>query len=336
MKGLILRIQRMSTEDGPGIRSTVFLKGCPLSCIWCHNPESISPRAQVHWVETRCIGCLSCLDTCPEKALTGRDKGISIDRERCTGCLVCTQTCPSTALEAYGTPSEVEDLVSELIKDRIYFEKSGGGVTLSGGEPTMQPNFSLGILKSLKEKGIHTALDTCGQCSWEILEELLPYTNLVLYDLKLMDKTLHRGYTGVSNKRILENLTRLGHFLREHPHGKSLWIRTPIIPRYTAYPENIRAIGTFLRGMPDDIVDRWELCAFNNLCTSKYDGLNIDWRCRELDLISQDEMQHLAAVARYVITHAGIVHVSGATRKEKGTAKPDRPRLSVIPGGSRS
>lgn len=336
MKGLILRIQRMSTEDGPGIRSTVFFKGCPLNCIWCHNPESISPRVQVHWVGTRCIGCLSCLDACSRQALQRTASGIHIDRKRCTGCLACTEVCPSTALEAYGVACTVDDLVAELIKDRVYFEKSGGGVTLSGGEPTMQANFSLEVMKSLKRKGIHTALDTCGQCTWETLEMLLPVTDLLLYDLKLMDNTMHKNSTGATNDRILDNLARLRPYLKEHPKKIDLWIRTPIIPQYTALSENIREIGTFIHDTMGDVVDRWELCAFNNLCISKYDGLDIDWQFRTFDLISEEDMHLLATVAHDAVKRVGIVHTSGATRKGRRTVKAERPRLSVIPGGSRS
>ncbi|MCU0575203.1 MAG: glycyl-radical enzyme activating protein [Desulfobacterota bacterium] len=328
--GTILRIQRMSTEDGPGIRSTVFFKGCPLSCVWCHNPESISPKFQVHWVGSRCIGCRSCLDACPERALTAGKKGIAIDRERCTGCLKCTDVCPSTALEAYGQAYSLDALVSEVLKDRVYFDKSGGGVTLSGGEPTMQADFSLELLKALKGTGVHTALDTCGQCGWDTLESLLPHADMVLYDIKEIDPERHRAFTGVTNAKVLENLLRLGGFMRDRGCPRELWVRTPLIPGCTASSENLRGIGAFLKGNLGALVDRWELCSFNNLCLNKYDGLGLDWRFRGNGLLGRDEAEHLAVVARGSGVDARIVHLSGPLRLEAA----EKAALSVIKGGS--
>ncbi|HOS96886.1 MAG TPA: glycyl-radical enzyme activating protein [Deltaproteobacteria bacterium] len=332
--GTILRIQRMSTEDGPGIRSTVFFKGCPLSCVWCHNPESISPMIQVHWVATRCIGCRSCIEACPEKALRSGKNGILIDRQRCTGCLKCTGVCPSTAMEAYGRVYALDDLVPEVLKDKVYFEKSGGGVTLSGGEPTLQAGFCLGLLRALKEQGVHTALDTCGQCAWDTLATLLPHADMVLYDLKVVDTGRHRDFTGVSNTRILENLTRLGGFMKEHHRPQRLWVRTPLIPGCTATEGNLRGIGAFLRNSVGQLLDRWELCAFNNLCLHKYEGLGLDWQFRGTGLLGREEAQRLAATARGSGVDPRIVHLSGAFRLEDscGVAQAG-PDLHVIKGG---
>ena len=192
MTGTILRIQRMSTEDGPGIRSTVFFKGCPLACVWCHNPESISSRMQTHWEKTRCIGCWSCIEACIKGALAATETGIAIDRSKCDSCDACAKACPSTAMEIYGEACGPNDLVREVLKDEAYFQKSGGGVTLSGGEPTMQPLFAKELLSTFKQGGIHTALDTCGQCPWETLDALLPHTDLVLYDLKEINPDKHK------------------------------------------------------------------------------------------------------------------------------------------------
>ncbi len=313
IQGLILRIQRMSTEDGPGIRSTVFFKGCPLRCVWCHNPESIPARPQVHWVSARCIGCLSCIEACPEKALKATNSGIEIDRRVCTDCLKCAEACPSTAMEVYGRYWDPEDLVDELMKDRAYFEQSGGGVTLSGGEPTRQPDFAREVLESLKEKGVHTALDTCGQCPWERLEKLLPSTDLLLYDLKLMDEELHRDYTGLCGSQIQRNLARIGDYRRERLKPLEIWVRTPVIPGHTDSEENIRAIGAFIRDTMGGSVSRWELCAFNNLCTHKYDGLGIDWKCRDYGLVADSDMDRLVRVAAESVGRGGFVHASGAT-----------------------
>jgi len=315
-KGTILRIQRMSTEDGPGIRSTVFFKGCPLSCVWCHNPESISEKRQPHWTKSKCIVCLSCVAVCTAGALTATGDGIVINRAGCSPCEACSQACPTTALAVYGEERGVEDLVRDLMKDRVYFEKSGGGVTLSGGEPTMQPDFANALLSSLKRHGVHTALDTCGQCSWETLEALLPHTDLVLYDLKEADPENHRQFTGTTNARILENLKSLARFMREWGLPRELWIRTPLIPGCTATAGNLKRIGEFIREHLGSLPGRWELCTFNNLCIDKYDGLGIDWGFRNCSLVSEAEANSLAAAAVGSGVDSGIIHISGPMSSE--------------------
>lgn len=335
MKGTVLRIQRMSTEDGPGIRSTVFFKGCPLGCVWCHNPESMAMNPQVHWVDSRCIGCGTCIRTCPANALSGGKDGIAIDRRLCTGCLACSQECPSTAMEAYGQEYDLDSLVKEALKDRVYFEKSGGGVTLSGGEPTMQPGFGRMLLRELKLNGVHTALDTCGLCSRDTLESFLPYCDLVLFDLKLMYRSLHREYTGSNNDRILENLLALADRMRTRRTPGALWIRTPVIPGYTDAEENIRAIGFFLKEKLAGLVQRWELCSFNNLCTGKYEGLGLDWKLKDLKLLTELELERIGRIARETAADPGMVRTSGATRKEPEPVQEEKPRLSVIKGGAR-
>jgi pyruvate formate lyase activating enzyme len=315
MAGTILRVQRMSTEDGPGIRSTVFFKGCPLACVWCHNPESISPRLQIHWVKTRCIGCRSCIDACVKGALAATETGIAIERFKCDSCGACSEACPSTAMEIYGEACSLDNLVREVLKDETYFQKSGGGVTLSGGEPTMQPLFAKGLLSAFKQAGIHTALDTCGHCSWETLDALLPFTDLVLYDLKEINSEKHKAFTGASNARILENLILLRRFMKEHSLHSDLWIRTPLIPSCTDTPENLRGIGIFIKDHLGPSVSRWELCTFNNLCISKYEGLGISWDFRKAALLSRDETKRLACLARESGVDPGIVHLSGPMRE---------------------
>lgn len=314
IKAVILRIQRLSTEDGPGIRSTVFFKGCPLECTWCHNPESISPIPQVHWVKSRCIGCRTCLDACEHAALSLTVDGVQIDRSLCTDCLSCTIACPSTALEALGRSWGVDELVTEVLKDRIYFEKSGGGITISGGEPTMQAPFAAAFLRELNERGIHTALDTCGQCPQKNLAQLAEHANLVLYDLKEIDPEKHRRFTGATNDRILNNLVFVAETMKTSGRPAELWVRTPIIPEHTATKENITGIGRFIADKLGDIVSHWELCSFNNLCTHKYDGLGLHWACREYELMSAQEMEYLSDVAKESGIDPAIVHVSGATR----------------------
>ena len=329
--GTILRIQRMSTEDGPGIRSTVFFKGCPLSCLWCHNPESISPAPQLHWEKARCIGCASCVAACAAGALAAAPSGIRIDRLKCTSCGDCTRACPSTALAFYGKSMGLDDLVAEVLKDRVYFEKSGGGVTLSGGEPTLQAGFARGLLRELKSRGIHTALDTCGQCAWETLEGLVAHTDLVLYDIKLMYRARHKEYTGVGNERILDNILRLAGCMQERGMPKALWIRTPAIPGYTADAENIRVIGRFIREKLLPAVSKWEICAFNNLCLNKYEGLGIDWALRHCEPLTEGDAKSLGAIAGDSGVDPSVVHVTGPTRKgAHGEQHGNKVPMSVI------
>jgi pyruvate formate lyase activating enzyme len=315
--GTVLDIQRMSTEDGPGIRTTVFMKGCSLKCGWCHNPESISPRPQVHWLDTRCIGCHTCADVCKQEALSVSDQGVAIDRGRCIGCGDCVEECPSTALEMLGAEWAVDDLAAEVMKDRAYYDKSGGGVTLSGGEPVLQSSFVTALLKRLRGEGVHIALDTCGRYAFDRVEPLLPYTVLVLYDLKTVDAARHQALTGYSNKKILDNLVRIAGSVRSQVYPRELWIRTPIIPGATDDKETIASIGRFMAEKLAKTVTRWELCAFNNLCRDKYDRLGLAWPYADSNLMESRDMEALAETARQSGVDPAIVQWSGATRIHK-------------------
>lgn len=288
---LILHLQRLSTEDGPGIRTTVFFKGCSLHCWWCHNPESIAVYPQVQWIENRCIGCNICLSTCPNGALSRLlDGTIHIDREICQGCGACAAECPANAMELLGVRVSLDELTHELLKDRAYFEASHGGVTASGGEPSLQASFVSALFANLQSYGIHTALDTCGACNPNALAQILPYTNLILYDLKLMDTDRHHQTTGQGTQRILNNLISIADLIQSsHPHVR-LWIRTPLIPAITTTKANLENIGTFLHQHLNGRVERWELCAFNNLCRDKYRRLGMDWRFAETPLMSQSAL----------------------------------------------
>lgn len=316
-KARILEIQRMSTEDGPGIRTTVFFKGCSLRCAWCHNPESILPKPQVQWIGSRCIGCRTCIEACRSGALSLEEDGMKIDRSRCIGCGTCAEECPSTAMEILGKEWTLDDLIHEVIKDRAYFEKSKGGVTVSGGEPGMQAQFAANFLKSLRERGLHTALDTCGLCSREALDLLLPYSSMVLYDLKEIDPEKHKKFTGETNEKIFRNLLYVAEYMKSHLYPSTLWIRTPVIPGLTAEAENISGIGRFIAENLDGIVTRWELCAFNNLCRDKYIRLGLDWILKDSLLLKKDFMETLAGAARSSGVDPGIVFWSGSTRLEE-------------------
>ncbi|MFX0042945.1 MAG: glycyl-radical enzyme activating protein [Candidatus Hodarchaeota archaeon] len=310
-KGLIFEIQKMSTEDGPGIRTTVFFKQCPLKCIWCHNPESILRKKQLQWFKHKCIGCKTCIETCEEKALMLDEDGMHIDRKKCNSCGKCVEECPSTALDMFGKWWDLEELFYEINKDKIYYLKSNGGITVSGGEPTVQSNFVTNFLKKCKENGISTALDTCGYSSKKIYGNIIPYVDLVLLDIKEINSEKHKKWTGVSNEQIFENAKWIAKSLKRD--GKEMWIRTPLIPHYTASEENIQGIGEFIVNELDNFPSRWDLLAFNNLCTAKYERLDLDWILKDEPLMTKEEMEHFFEIAKS--TGVNNIKWSGLTKK---------------------
>jgi pyruvate formate lyase activating enzyme len=312
--GQILHLQRLSTEDGPGIRTTIFFKGCPMRCAWCHNPESISRQMQIQWFAVRCLGCGTCVAACPNGCLSLDGDVQHRDQESCQLCGTCVEVCPSGAIEALGTTVSADDLIPELLKDRAYYEKSGGGVTLSGGEPTFQPDFAEALLRGLKNRGISTALDTCGLTSQNILERLLPYTDLVLYDVKLSDNDQHHALTGQPNNQVLNNLLFIHDYHQDKELPIDLWIRTPLIPGATDSEENIRGIGRFLSDNLNTSISRWELCAFNNLCRDQYSRLGLDWEYSQTPLMTQEQLSYCEQAAKSSFSHPEIVLATGATR----------------------
>jgi pyruvate formate lyase activating enzyme len=289
----ILNIQRMSTEDGPGLRTTVFFKGCPLKCRWCHNPESISPALQKEWIQVRCIGCGTCVAQCPEHALSKTKEGIVTDRTVCRLCLKCIETCPTGAMQQIGKTIDVKTLFREVVKDKAYFN-GDGGVTLSGGEVLAQPQEASDLCRMLKNEKISVAIDTAGFVPYAAFEAILPNIDLILYDLKIDDSKAHKRFCGVDNRLIKDNLKKLS------AGSVRIWIRTPIIPEATDGIDNIRAIAAFLK---DHRIryDRWELCAFNNLCKDKYHRLD-------------QEMTTLVEAARAVTGETDKITFTGITR----------------------
>jgi pyruvate formate lyase activating enzyme len=305
--GLVTNIQRCSTEDGPGIRTTVFFKGCPLNCLWCHNIETIDPNPVVVWYKTKCIGDQACVRECPESALELTEDGMKIDRTLCTLCGQCEDACPTGAIKVMGKPWNSKDLVEELLRDKIFFETSGGGVTLSGGEPTFQAEFAAEVAEGLRQSGVHVALDTSGYCSEKVFRDILKHVDMVLYDLKMMDAKKHMEYTGVPVNRVLANARIVGE------SGKQVWIRTPVIPGHTDDEDNIRAIARFIvEKMPS--VERYDLLAFNRMCTEKYALFNLVYPLKDADLVSEETMESLAEVAR----NEGVSFVawSGMTKSQ--------------------
>lgn len=241
---LILEIKGNSLDDGPGIRTVVFFKGCPLDCTWCHNPESKRAGAEMSFDESECVACDACIEACGLGALSREIPGF-IDRERCDMCLDCVEACPSKALALVGRRITVEEVASEIEKDLPFFKTSGGGATLSGGEPAMFMDFSSRLLSRLKEKGVNTIVETCGFFDLEGFEALvLPHTDSIYYDLKIFDESLHREQCGVSNRLILSNFEAL--MERCAAQGKELLPRVPLVPGITATEENLLGIAAFL------------------------------------------------------------------------------------------
>ncbi len=268
-KGLIFNIQRYSLHDGPGIRTTIFLKGCPLNCWWCQNPESISSNHDIMRQPDHCLGCGSCMEACPEEAVRVGETGPVIDRSLCNRCLKCTLVCPSEALEAVGMEYTAENLVKEALKDRVIFDNSGGGVTFSGGEPLMQPDFIEEALKSLNHEAVHTAIDTSGYTPWPILEQIAAYADLFLYDLKLINDLGSRKYTGNSSRLAIDNLKRLVE------DGARIRVRMPVIPTYTDHDSNIDAVAELLIKCS---IEELELIPYHNYGTAKYSRLDLEYR----------------------------------------------------------
>ncbi len=265
MKGRIFEIKRFAVHDGDGIRTTVFFKGCPLKCIWCHNPEGISAGAELAYFTHKCIHCGECVSACPTGAHTLAQGRHTFHRERCIACGNCATVCLGNALAFYGKEYSVEELLPLLLKDKEFYQNSGGGVTLSGGECLLQADFCAELLRRLKESGIHTAVDTCGMVARGALDKVLPYTDVFLYDVKAVTAATHQRCTGYFNGQILDNLV----YLEER--GAAVEIRIPFVPEWN--DEEIEGIGDFLAKRK--CVKKVRLLAYHNLAGSKYEALGL-------------------------------------------------------------
>ena len=265
---LVLEAKGNSLDDGPGIRSVIFFKGCPLSCLWCHNPESKRATAELAFDPRKCVGCGTCRDECTEDALSPENP-YYVDRDTCTLCFHCVDTCPSGALERVGKYLSAEQVLDSVLRDRTFYDVSGGGVTLSGGEPTLYMEFAASLAEALHHQGIHTLLETCGYFDLaDFTASFYPYLDAIYFDLKLIDRSDHKKYCGVSNEKILENFTQLSRMARSD--GKVLLPRVPLVPGITDTDANIRDTALFLKGLD---INEVALLSYNPLWHEKLEKL---------------------------------------------------------------
>lgn len=290
MEGVVSNIQRFSIHDGPGIRTTVFLKGCSLHCFWCHNPEAIRLRPDLQFYPERCVGCGKCLEACPNGAHFLQDGQHVLLRERCEACGRCAETCYSQALTIVGERMSVERVMEEVLRDREFYRVSGGGVTLSGGEPALQAEFSHAILAASHAQGIHTVVETAAHCPWDDLALVLSETDLVLLDVKLLDSERHRQAVGAGNERILANIRKMDTL------GVPIVARVPVVPTVNDSADDVVAIARFARGLSN--VRQLVLLPFHRLADGKYRSLGLEYRARHLTAPSREQMESLAAAAR--------------------------------------
>jgi len=284
---MVFDIKKYSINDGPGIRTTVFLKGCPLDCWWCHNPESKSIKPELMYRANRCALCAECVDDCPLGAISLNGKA-STDRSVCDNCGICADVCYNGARELLGREMTVADVMKEIERDVPFFDQSKGGVTFSGGEPLMQRKFLAEVLRACRAHDIHTVVDTSGFASWETFENIRSDVNLFLYDLKSMDDEKHRRYTGVSNALILSNLRRLDEA------GACCVVRIPLIPGVNDDEENLVESGKFLASLRN--IQSVDLMGYHDIAQGKYEALGMEYRLQETKAPSAEKMQAAAKI----------------------------------------
>jgi len=313
--GKIYDIQGFSVHDGPGIRLTLFLKGCPLRCPWCHSPESLEFQTELNWMEIKCVGvekCGLCLkDVCPRDAISpgkiknspsgdGEIQIVSVDRSVCDNCGACARACTAKALYMCGTDYTIDEIMERVRREMPFFKRSGGGVTISGGECLYQPEFTLELLKRCKEEGVNTAVDTTGYVKWEVIESILPYTDVFLYDLKGMDSALHKQVVGVPNDLILENARKIA------AAGGKFQIRLPVLPLYNDSSDAFEAAGKFILEL-GDAVEVVQILPYHSLGTVKWERLQKERPVFEAsppsDELIEERKKQLIAMGLNVIVH---------------------------------
>ena len=300
VEGVIFDIKKYAIHDGPGIRTTVFFKGCPLACRWCHNPEGITVASQRIYRQERCIGCGECIQICPQKVITQTAEGVVCDSEKCVVCQTCADHCPSEAIEFVGRKVTVAEVVRQIKKDIAFYDESGGGITLSGGEPLMQPEFLLQLLDACADLDLHRTVDTTGYADAGLLLEVARKTDLFLYDLKLMDAAKHLEFTGVSNERILDNLKLLAR------NEARIQVRVPIIPGINSDAENIDRTAAFVSALPG--VEHISILPFHNSARGKYGRLGME--CISSDIEGPTDA-HLKIIAGWLEKFGLPVKIGG-------------------------
>lgn len=289
MKGNIFEIKHFAVHDGKGIRTTVFLKGCPLHCLWCHNPESQSSSEQFGYLPHKCVNCGSCVSACPTGAqkLDEAHKHI-YDRSLCNMCGLCVSVCPRKALSKYGKMVSVDEILPELLQDRDFYETSDGGVTLSGGEPLSQIDFCEELLKKLKKENINTAVDTCGFASWESIKRIIPFTDIFLYDIKHMNSDKHYEYTGQHNELIIENLKKLNEC------DKKIEIRVPLIPSYNDDENNLREMANLFKDMK--MIDRIKILPYHEFARTKYASIGMKDTMPKVNIPTEEDLSRVVSI----------------------------------------
>jgi pyruvate formate lyase activating enzyme len=287
--GLIFDIQRYSIHDGPGIRTLIFMKGCPLRCLWCDNPEGQMPYPEILFSNKLCIKCWKCTKICPVGSIKEEGGVIKIDRTTCTSCGKCAEICYAEAIKLVGQWMSVEDVLKVIERDYAFYKTSGGGVTLGGGEPTMQSDFASLLLKACKERGINTAIETCGYTKWENFEKMLKHLDLVYYDIKHMDSKIHEYLTGKPNELILENLRKLSQT------NLPIIIRVPLIPGCNDQEVNIRRTAEFVSTLGNSIM-RVEILPYHRLGMHKYEQLGREYKLKNLLPPSKEAINNAAKI----------------------------------------
>lgn len=294
-KRLVLSITRMTIHNGPGIRTLILFKGCPLHCLWCSTPEAQKNKAEIALYPDRCNHCQQCIPICPANAISLTGETISINRTVCDNCSKCARVCYTEALKLLGQEMTGEELVAEIKKDAVVYKHSRGGVTISGGEPLLQPEFTLRLLRALKKENISVGVDTCGHVPWANIEEVLPYVDFFLWDIKHMDSEKHKQFTGVANNLILKNA------LAVSQKNIPLYIRLPVIPGYNDSEENIRATCEFVRGLTSAV--SIDLLPLHHLGKARYNSLNLTYPIADIPLIPDSVLQDIKRlVESYQIT----------------------------------